>query len=82
MNIPNPDLSSTLANAEEQPPAGNPTLSPVRPDPATLAALETLAAQRQTLAQGSPIASLVGQASPRLEPNTAGDRSTNDSQPG
>ena len=66
VNIPNPDLSSTLANAEEQPPAGNPTLSPVRPDPATLAALETLAAQRQALAQGSPIASLVGQASPNL----------------
>ena len=66
VNIPNPDLSSTLANAEEQPPAGNPTLSPVRPDPATLAALETLAAQRQALAQGSPIT----ESPVRLEPNT------------
>ena len=47
-------------------PAASPTLSPVRPDPATLAALETLAAQRQALAQVSPIASFVGQASPNL----------------
>ena len=70
VNMPNPDLSSTLANAEEQSLTGSPTLSPVRPDPATLAALETLAAQRQALAQGSPTPSLVGQASPRLEPNT------------
>ena len=44
VTVPNPDLSSTLANTEEEPPVISPTLSPVRPDPAALAALDPLAA--------------------------------------
>ena len=62
-SVPNPDLSSTLANTEEQAPVTSPSLSPVRRDPETQAALDMLQ-QAHLIANTSP------SLSPRVDPNT------------
>ena len=64
VTAPNPDLSSTLAHTEEQPPVTSPTLSPVRRDLETQLALDMLA-QARLIAQASPTLSPV-----RADPNT------------
>ena len=64
LSAPNPDLSSTLANTEEQPPVTSPSLSPVRRDPETQAALDMLQ-QAHLIANASPTLSPV-----RADPNT------------
>ena len=58
LSAPNPDLSSTLADTQEQPPVITPTLSPVRRDPETQAALDVLQ-QAHLIATASPTLSPV-----------------------
>ena len=65
---PTPDMSSTLVDTEEVPPTLSPTLSPVRPNPATMDALAAQAqflAQLQAVAQAPPIASHTMAAQPQ-----------------
>ena len=69
LSAPNPDLSSTLANAQEQHPVTSPTLSPVRRDPATQVALDMLQQHAHLIANASPTLSPV-----RTEPNVPADQ--------
>ena len=64
LSAPNPDLSSTLANTEEQARVTPPSLSPVRRDPDTQAALDMLQ-QAHLIANTSPSLSPL-----RVDPNT------------
>ena len=54
LSAPHTDLSSTLANTVEQLPVTSPTLSPVRRDPETQAALDMLQQQAYLIANSSP----------------------------
>ena len=64
LSAPNPDLSSTLAHTEEQAPFNSPTLSPVRRDLETQAALDMLQQQARLIAQASPTLSPARPLSP------------------